>query len=427
MTVAAPLAPGADILAASEDVSASGLMPQPEMPRPEMPSMGRQVAIFALLLACEFLYGWAWNTVDVLRPFIRSSLGLSLIEAGSAYSAQGAGALIGAVLIGQLADRFGRRRTFAMVVLGYGTMLIAGVAVYNYPTLLLQRFLLGAFAGASFPVGVGIYVNLFRPSLRGRLAGTMNAFFSFSIVALGLAMGAVAPGDWHLLLWAGGLPTFALALMVLWLIPARSAIDLAGDKVSKLPIGELFAPDVRRQTLMLAAMTGLNFFGYAAYSGWLTTYLSSDRGFDAVTTGQLVAWQFAGNIAGGFFWGWTADRFGRRFNAVGFLIAAAAIVVYLLAPSNVLVLQLIGLVYGAALCSSVTWGPWLAELYPPHLQSTAASIFNWGRVISFFAPLITAQIAESFGMAAAMACASVAFTLAAILWLAQRETLPPRG
>jgi hypothetical protein len=32
---------------------------------------------------------------------------------------------------------------------------------------------------------------------------------------------------------------------------------------------------VRRQTLTLAAMTGLNFFGYAAFSGWLTTYLTA--------------------------------------------------------------------------------------------------------------------------------------------------------
>ncbi|MEE4451550.1 MFS transporter [Novosphingobium resinovorum] len=416
MPIAAPLAPEGVIT----------VEPVDRIAHPPMPGMGRQAAIFALLLACEFLYGWAWNTVDVLRPFIRASLNLSLIEAGSAYSAQGAGALVGAIIAGQLADRFGRRRTFALVVLGYGTMLIAGVAVGSYPMLLAQRFLLGAFAGASFPVGVGIYVNLFHPALRGRLAGTMNAFFSFSIVALGLAMGAVAPGDWKLLLWIGGLPTFALAFGMLWLIPRGCAIDLAGEKVAKLPIGELFAPDVRRQTLMLAAMTGLNFFGYAAYSGWLTTYLSGERGFDAATAGQLVAWQFAGNIAGGFFWGWTADRFGRRFNAIGFLIAAAAILVYLSVPSNVLVLQLVGLVYGAALCSSVTWGPWLAELYPPHLQSTAASIFNWGRIISFFAPLITAQIAGSFGMAAAMGSASVAFTLAAALWLAQRETLPAK-
>ncbi|AOR78961.1 MFS transporter [Novosphingobium resinovorum] len=420
MPIIAPLAPDVapDVAIEAEPVDRAARLP--------MPGMGRQVAIFALLLACEFLYGWAWNTVDVLRPFIRASLNLSLLEAGSAYSAQGAGALIGAVLIGQIADRFGRRRIFALVVLGYGTMLIAGTAVGSYPMLLVQRFLLGAFAGASFPVGVGIYVNLFRPSLRGRLAGTMNAFFSFSIVALGLAMGAVAPGDWKLLLWIGGLPTFALALMVLWLIPARSPIDMASERAAKLPIGELFAPDVRRQTLMLAAMTGLNFFGYAAYSGWLTTYLSGERGFDAATAGKLVAWQFAGNIAGGFFWGWTADRFGRRFNAIGFLIAAAAIIAYLLAPTDVLMLQLIGLVYGAALCSSVTWGPWLAELYPPHLQSTAASIFNWGRIISFFAPLITATLAQKLGMTIAMGSASLAFSLAAVLWLAQRETLERR-
>jgi MFS family permease len=124
------------------------------------------------------------------------------MQAGSTYSAQGAGALIGAVVIGQLADRYGRRRMFALLVAGYGAMLIAGTAVGSYPQLLAQRFLLGLFAGASFPVGVGIYCNLFRPTVRGRLAGILNACFSLSIVALGLAMGAVAPGQWHSLLWA---------------------------------------------------------------------------------------------------------------------------------------------------------------------------------------------------------------------------------
>jgi hypothetical protein len=65
----------------------------------------------------------------------------------------------------------------------------------------------------------------------------------------------------------------------------------------------------------------------------------------------------------------------------------------------------------------------MAELYPPHLQSTAASIFNWGRIISFFSPLITASIAQQVGMPIAMSCAALAFTLAAFLWISQRETL----
>ena len=197
----------------------------------------------------------------------------------------------------------------------------------------------------------------------------------------------------------------------------------AARTVDKLPIRELFRPGYRKQTIMLALMTGLNFVGYQAFSGWQTTYLTSVRGLSDAVAGNLVAWQFAGNILGGFFWGWTADRFGRRFNAIGFLIAAAAIGVYLLAPDNLDGLRAIGFLYGDSLCSSVVWGPWMAELYPAHLRSTAASIFNWGRILSFFAPLITAAIAQKFGLAAAMLVGSVSFTAAAAIWLAQRETI----
>jgi MFS family permease len=383
----------------------------------------RRLLIFGLLLCSEFLYGWAWNSVDVLRPFLRESLHLSLLQAGSLYSAQGSGALIGAIVMGQLADRLGLRRVLTAIILGYGTLLLAGTLVANYPALLGQRFLLGFFTGGVFPVGVGVYVNLFHPRVRGRLAGTLNAFFSGSIVILGLALSLTARHDWRLLLWLGGLPPFILAPAMFMALPAGIGEGASVLRKAKLPIAELFHPSLRRQTIMLALMTGLNFFGYQAYSGWLTTYLTGTRGLTAAVAGGLLAWQFAGNVCGGFFWGWAADRFGRRFNALGFLIAALAIALFLAAPTNLLLLRSIGFIYGGTLCSSVIWGPWLAELYPPHLKSTAASIFNWGRIISFFAPLITAGIANRFGLATAMLSASLSFSVAAWIWLMQRETL----
>jgi MFS family permease len=386
-------------------------------------SIWRRILIFLLLLCSEFLYGWAWNSVDVLRPFLRDSLHLSLLQAGSLYSAQGAGALIGAIVWGQLADRLGRRNVLCALVCGYGAMLLAGALVASYPQLIAQRFALGTFMGGVFPVGVGIYVTLFHPRVRGRLAGTLNASFSFSIVMLGLAVSLTVNHDWRILLVIGGLPPLLLGPLIFWLIPKEVGGHPPGPSRHGLPIRELFHPTLRRQTLLLATMTGLNFVGYQAYSGWLTTYLTTVRGLTNVVSGELVAWQFAGNIIGGFFWGWAADRFGRRFNAVGFIIASAAIVVFLSVPTQLPLLRAIGFVYGGCLCSSVIWGPWLAELYPAHLRSTAASIFNWGRVLSFFAPLGTAAIANRFGLAAAMLVGSLSFGIGAVIWRLQPETL----
>jgi MFS family permease len=322
-----------------------------------------------------------------------------------------------------LADRLGRRNVLVVLVLGYGTMLLAGVVVSSYPELIAQRFALGIFMGGIFPVGVGIYVTLFHARVRGRLAGTLNAFFSFSIVMLGLAVSLTVKHDWRILLWIGGLPPLLLAPLIFWLIPKQIGGRKKEEARRGFPISELFHPSLRRQTISLAIMTGLNFVGYQAYSGWLTTYLTSVRGLSSVVSGELVAWQFAGNIIGGFMWGWAADRFGRRFNAIGFVIASLSIATFLSVPTQLTLLRAVGFVYGASLCASVIWGPWLAELYPAHLRSTAASIFNWGRVLSFFAPLITAAIAGRFGLPAAMLIGSASFALAAVIWLLQPETL----
>ncbi|WP_343527469.1 MFS transporter [Sphingomonas sp.] len=390
----------------------------------QRPPLARAVIAFVFLMVTEFFYSWAWNSVDVLRPFMRDTLKLTLTQAGSGYSAQGAGALVGAVVIGQLADRVGRRTMLALVMIGYGTTLIAGSFVDGYSTYLAQRVVLGLFMGGIFPIVVGIYVGLFSPTVRGRLASLINAIFSSGITVLGLASGW-ANGDWRALLLAGGLPPILLAGLAFVLIPKSADVRAQGpQKPARLPVLELFAPDLRTRTILLASLTGLNFFGYQAYSGWLSTYLRDVRGLDPTAMGKLVAWQFGANIVGGFVWGWAGDRFGRRFNAIGFLAAAAAILLYLNVETDAMMLGSIGVVYGFMLSASVIWGPWLTELYPAHLKSTAASIFNWGRLVSFFAPLVTGSLAAQFGLGVTMGTAAVAFTIAALIWLSLPETHP---
>ena len=385
----------------------------------------RRLIAFGFLLIAEFFYGWAWNTVDVLRPFLRQSLGLSLTQAGSAYSAQGAGALLGAITIGQLADRFGRRTMLMVVMAGYGLLLVAGVAVGSYVELLLQRFALGLFLGGSFPVVVGIYVELFQPNLRGKLASAINSTFSSAIILLGVAFGHLGHHNWRSLLWLGGVPPVLLAGFAYRAIPERQRSRGRRAPSTKIPIAELFTPGLRRQTILLAALTGLNFFSYQAFSGWLTTYLQGSLLLSMPQIGHLISLQFAGNILGGFFWGWAGDRYGRRFGATGFLLAAAAVAAFLTVRPVFWLLLGLGFAYGFCLSASVTWGPWLTELFPPHLKSTASSIFNWGRLVSFFAPLITGSLAMHFGLRASMFVSSFTFLCAASIWLILPETLRP--
>jgi MFS family permease len=394
-------------------------------------SQSRRFAALAFLLVAYFFYAWSWNTVDILRPYIKQSLHLTDLQAGSSYTLQSIGAIIGAVVMGQIADKIGRRNALVISMIGYGIGLLSALLISDYTGLIFQRIGLGFFMGSMFPIAVGIYSGLFARDVRGLIAGFVLGTYNLAVAALGfLSAAAFRSGyDWTILLWAGAVPV-ALALFAFIVIPDdRHFIPMDGktddEATAKaaLPIAELFKPGVARQTILLATMTGLNFFAYQAFTGWATTYLKEDRAIPDTVVGDVLGWQFIGAAIGGLVWGFVSDRFGRRIAAWGFVAAAAIIPVYLFVPLPIRLLELTGFTYGAMLSCSAIWGPWLSELYPPHLRSTAASIFNWGRVISMTAPLITAPLAESFGRAPVMSLASVSFLAAAFIWFRMPETV----
>ena len=391
----------------------------------------RRIGALAFLLVAYFFYAWSWNTVDILRPYIKDSLHLTLTQSGTLYSLQSVGAILGAVVMGQVADKIGRRNTLVISMFGYGSGLLAALLVTDYGQLVVQRIALGFFMGSMFPIAVGVYSGLFAREIRGRVAGVVLGTYNLAVASLGFLSAAAfrAGYDWKVLLWAGIVPV-AIALLAFVLVPDdRKLIPMDGvadgqvTAKAALPIAELFKPGVARQTILLATMTGLNFFAYQAFTGWATTYLKTDRGIADTVVGDVLGWQFVGAAAGGLIWGWLSDRYGRRSAATGFIIAAAIIPIYLFVPMPVTFLEITGFSYGVMLSCSAIWGPWLSELYPPHLRSTAASIFNWGRVISMTAPLITAPLAEAFGLAPVMSLASISFLAAAAVWFSLPETI----
>ncbi len=401
------------------------------MLRAEDLSRARRYGALAFLMLGYFFYAWAWNTVDILRPYLRDSVGMTVAQSGWLYSIQSSGALIGAVVMGQVADRIGRRNALIIVMIGNGACLLSGVVVTQFWQLAVDRAAMGFFLGAMFPITVGIYSGLFASGTRGTVAGFVLGIYNIAVAVLSFVSGQViaAGYDWRTMLYAGAVPLAAALFAPLFvpddkrLVPWGVDPDAPVVAARRLPITELFEPVVRRQTLMLVAMTGLNFFAYQAFTGWATTYLKEVRLVPPDVVGTVLAFQFIAAALGGFAWGWLSDRLGRRIGAFGFIAAALIIPVYLFVPLSPVLFTALGFSYGFMLSASAVWGPWFSELYPPHLRSTAASIYNWGRIISITAPPITGALVPIWGMAPVMLIGCAAFALAAMVWLALPETL----
>lgn len=386
-------------------------------------AVDRRLPALAFLIALQFFYAWAWNSSDVLRPAFRAALSLTLAEVGAGYSAQVVGALIGALAVVRFEHLVGRRHTMALVAVGTGLSLLAGVIVGNWPAFLVQRFAVGMFGGAVFPLTIGLIAELYESRVRGRLASLIDGTYFSAVVALGLASGQAGIGGWRELLWIGGLPPLLFAIAAYRLIPDYPVHTTPDQPKTRASVLHLFDRPHRSRTIALATMMGANACGSQAFTGWLTTYLYEVAGLSGPSVGAVVACQFMGSATGAIGWGWAVDRFGRRAGAFGLMTAAVATAAFLVSPTSPALLGTIALVYGIAFSAVVSIGPWLAELYPPALRTAATSMFQWGRFISLVIPPLTGGIAAYWGLAAAMATAVLAFMVSATIWSRLPETL----
>lgn len=130
-----------------------------------------------------------------------------------------------------------------------------------------------------------------------------------------------------------------------------------------------------------------------------------------------------GTLAGSLLWGWIADRYGRRVNAVGFVATALLAGLVLIAPAQPLLLAALELGYAVSLSSANIWAAYFTELFPVRLRPMGASLFHGGHVISLGAPVVVTVAAAHAGLAVGMALAPATFLLGAVIWALLPETL----
>lgn len=405
----------------------------------EVPMIQRVAAYLAILVG-YFFYCYNFVIIDYVRPYIVEAYdGISLSDTAQFYTWQSLGALIGALSCAWLATKFGKKNTLIVITALNGGATIVNMMFTDYTTWAVMRFIVGISLGGYFTVAVSLMIGLFKPTVRGKLTAFASSMFSVALMAMGAYAAFISSvnAPWQSLMWVGGVPPLAAAVIMVFILPSDKKVIAYGEEeqekssseeVKTGSWGEMLSKPYRMITITCLLLAGLNFYGYQFFSGFVTTYLKEVRQFDGATIGLIFSISAFGSLFGAWVWGAIADKFGRKVNAFGFILAGIMVSIFFVAPSDVMIgslnmLALLGLIYNFGLSASAVWGGYFSELFPPHLRSFGAALFHGGRIIGMFAPMVLIFIQERTDLQTAMWGSPIVWIVAGLLWLSLPETL----
>ncbi|WP_422746511.1 MFS transporter [Mycobacterium sp. WMMD1722] len=161
-----------------------------------------QWRIWSLASAGKFFEGMIVFMTGVALPLISREFGLNAFEKGMVTAASLAGILVGATVLGGLADTFGRKRMFIVEMILFVVFLVALTFAPNF--ILLVVFLVGSglALGCDYPTAHMVISESIPTTKRGRLV--LSAFAFQAVGALtGALVGVVIlyenddVGDWR--------------------------------------------------------------------------------------------------------------------------------------------------------------------------------------------------------------------------------------
>ncbi|TDD40503.1 sugar porter family MFS transporter [Actinomadura sp. KC06] len=193
-----------------------------EGPLTEVPAAGlRRIRLWGFLVAVGgFLFGFDTGVISGALLFIRSDFDMNSFEQGSVVSVLVLGAMVGALLAGRLADRFGRRQALRLE----GLVFLIGTAVAafspGYGTLLAGRLVLGLAVGAASAT-VPIYLSEISPKdVRGRMLSLNQLMITIGILAAYVVNVVFSgAGNWRAMIGAGAVPALVIVAATLWSLP----------------------------------------------------------------------------------------------------------------------------------------------------------------------------------------------------------------
>ncbi|WP_426624218.1 MFS transporter [Leifsonia sp. McL0607] len=323
-------------------------------------------------------------------------LGFDAPAATAVATAGLVGVGIGALTVGPLADRYGRRLCLILCVTVFSLLTLAIVIAPNIFVFGLLRVLAGVALGACLPVTLAYVTDLMPRERAGKATTlTMTGYHAGAVLTALLAL-AVIP-DWRVLFAIGGIAGLVTVPLIRLALPE----ERRGQQTDSRPTVRRL---VERPYLTISIGVWVaSFMGLLLVYGlntWLPQ-LMRDAGYGSTDSLGLLLVLNAGAVTGLIVAGIVADRSGTKRVAMAWFALSGLLLAFLsIRLEDVTMLYVAVFVTGVFVFSAqVLVYALITQLYPPEIRSTALGFAaGIGRLGAIVGPAITGTLV-SYGFA----------------------------
>ncbi len=395
--------------------------------------------------------GWGFDGMDgvifaLATPLVIKDFGVTLPEYRSGLQIALLVGILGMYVWPWLADRYGRRNLLAINIALFSLLMPFAAVAPTFAIFVAVRSAINFALNGEWSLGSMLVAETWPAHMRGRVIGINRGTWCFGAALAGvITTFIIAEWGWRI---ACVVPAVVALLAVYvrmglpespyWVRlqdrkrriseaqeagrPLLSADQAWLDKAGKLPVRQLFLPDMLHNTAAATFIACCSTIIYGTVGGWMPLYLAQERHWSTATYGTFyIFWGlsgFLGLLAAGLI----SDRFGRK-PAFYVMLAQGAVflTLWVFAESNT-ALWIYGLLWSIGFLGF--WAPSMiltAEIYPTRIRGVGNG-FTWAVawVIGFVLwPFVTIGIQQSTGsFAMAFLIVPVAMLLMGVgIWL----------
>jgi AAHS family benzoate transporter-like MFS transporter len=394
----------------------------------------------ALIIICD---GYDLAVAGIALPSIMKEMGVTAQNAGFMVSSALFGMMFGAIFLGTIADRIGRR--FAIVIcLALFSVFTAAAGMSSDPYVFsIMRFLAGLGIGGVMPNVVAQMTEYSPKKIRATMVTLMFSGYAVGgMLAALLGKGLIEHHGWQSVFLAAGVPVLLIPFILRslpesmpFLVKQQRFAELqqtlarmepgycaasddrfevpTADRAEGTPIGKLFLDGRGFSTIMFWVAFFMCLFMVYALSSWLAK-LMAGAGYSLGSALTFVLVLNFGAVIGAVGGGWLADRFHIKHVLVGMYALAAVSISLLGYPVPIPVLfVIVGLAGASTIGTQIVTYAYAGQFYPTAIRSTG---IGWasgvGRSGAILAPIV---IGTLVGMALPLQQNFIAMAIPAII------------